>query len=196
MYIILNNYSNENIYEFDCINVVPTIFRSIEAAKAEAICRLKADEDAGIGCYGPSGNEDMVIAPSSCGMLFKGSTNTPVFIVGRYDEQNFDAAHNIYAVIEVKGPNRVIEPGKKYVYFFRSDDGNCKTLAKYNGRLCTVVSESSDSKDDCHQGLYEVEFDEIPGVCADTEFDVYGEELEEVNDCIKSKYGIYFLREF
>ena len=59
-----------------------------------------------------------------------------------------------------------------------------------------MIRESSEGKDVCHQGWYEVEFGEIPGVYADTEFDVYGEELEEVNDCIKSKYGIYFLREF
>lgn len=196
MYIILNNYSNESICEFNRINVIPTIFGSLEAAKAEAIRRLKDDEDANITCGDATDNEGMELAPEDCGQLFDDSENVPVFIIGRYEEQNFDASHNIYAVIEVNRPKRVIEPGKKYVYFFRSDDGNCKELVKYNGRLCTVVSENSDSQADCHQGLYEVEFDEIPGVCADTEFGVYGEELEEIDDCVKSKYGIYFLREF
>lgn len=89
-----------------------------------------------------------------------------------------------------------IQIGKEYVFFYSVDDGDAKDLNSLNGHKCVVLSKrnksdfhvGTDSDVDSiyaecekHGGLYEVEFDNS------SEFDVYGCELDELNNCKESK---------
>lgn len=194
MFVIMNHYGNENIGEFGKVHVFPELYKSLEAAKNAAKYFFKEEEGQ---CISDDNGtpEPHEITADMCGNICI-NLDTPVCIIGRYDQNNFDGNHNIYAIFELVNSKKVIEPGKKYVFFFRSTDGDCKELVKYNCRLCTVKAKSDFPVGENHQGLYDVEFEEIDGKGVSDIYEVYGEELEEVEDCIRTDYGIYILQNF
>ena len=86
---------------------------------------------------------------------------------------------------------RKILEGEAYVFSLRFVDGaEDEDLLPYNGRKC-VVMRKCEAKDYIGMdvdfdaimdkgGLYEVRFDD------NSEFDVYGNELEEVSSCVET----------
>ena len=88
----------------------------------------------------------------------------------------------------------MIEIGKKYIFFYRSDDSiygddDSKQLLSYSGMMpCTVFSDESAKvpSSDLHGGLFAIRFDD------GEEFSVYGEELVPIDMCIKGKLGNYW----
>lgn len=192
MFLIMKHYSNENISEFGRIHLFPDIFRSIDAARDAVMEEFRKEDGSFLSDEEPEPVCD--INKDICSHIFT-LYGMPECIIGRYDKDNFDGYHNIFAIFKVSTESKkVIEPGKKYVFFFRSTDGDCKELVKYNCRLCTVKGESDFPVDEKHQGLYDVEFEEPDGKGISDIYEVYGEELENVEDCIKTEYGIYILR--
>lgn len=193
MFLIMKHYSNENISEFGRIHLFPEVYRTLDAAKKAVMEEFRREDE-----YLPFDEEPEPvhdIDKDVCSHIFT-SYDSPECIIGRYDEDNFEGNHNIFAIFKVNMfSKKAIEPGKKYVFFFRNTDGDCKDLVKYNGRLCTVNSKSDPPCGNSHQGLYSVEFDAILNEEFNSdEYDVYGEELERVEDCIQTEYGIYILR--
>ena len=90
---------------------------------------------------------------------------------------------------------RKILVGEEYIFFLRFTDGaedesdELTDLPRYNGRKC-IVMRKCEAKDYIgldvdfdaimdKGGLYEVRFDD------NSEFDVYGNELEEVSSCVE-----------
>lgn len=195
MFVIMKHYGDENISEFGKIHLFPELYYTLDAAKKAVMEEFRREDE-----YLHSDKElEPVhdIDKDVCSHIFT-LCDSPECVIGRYDKDNFDGNHNILAIFKVNtGCKKAIEPGKKYVFFFRSTDGDCKDLVKYNGRLCTVKSKDDSPRADAHQGLYSVEFDAILDEEYNSdEYDVYGEELEEVENCIKTEYGIYILRDF
>lgn len=84
----------------------------------------------------------------------------------------------------------MIKAEEKYVFFYRSEDGDEKCLLPpYNGKLCTVYEESTRNEEDkASGGLWDVTFED------GFEADVYGVELEPVSNCqYMPKADIYVL---
>ena len=80
-----------------------------------------------------------------------------------------------------------IEIGKEYVFFYRHDDGDTAELVPHNARKCQVVADDTRNDEDrAFGGLFEVVFED------GSEFDVYGDELEPVENCRQSKHGIWW----
>ena len=86
---------------------------------------------------------------------------------------------------------RNIEIGKEYVFFYRHDDGDTELLFPHHAQKCKVLSESTRAgeageEDRKFGGLFEIEFGD------GSEFDVYGDELMPLVECVASKHGIYW----
>lgn len=98
-----------------------------------------------------------------------------------------------------------VEIGKEYIFFYGSDDGDSRQLILHNGRRCKVIADSTTLLKNekvakklrmTNGGLFCVTFDiQMPGDDdAGNEFDVYATELTELDDCIESKYGGFFMK--
>lgn len=96
-----------------------------------------------------------------------------------------------------------IEIGKEYVFFYGSDDGDSKQLINHNGRKCRVVADSAnvlknkalaDRIRTVNGGLFNVQFNEQLSGDSDDSFDVYACELVELDDCVESKHGGFYVR--
>lgn len=94
------------------------------------------------------------------------------------------------------------------VYFYRSDDDDgdgsaCKTLAKYNGQECLVLSDETEKvkgKEEVFERainngrIFLVRFlNPVKNDDYDGEYVVYGDELEPIENCVKSKLGFYYI---
>lgn len=94
MYIVVNHYSNENIGEFDEVNILPDTFSNEQAAYAYAAARLAEDVANRV--------ERHTVPVSAEKCPFSLSMNI-VCSIGEADE-DFDRFHNIYAVVQLKEP--------------------------------------------------------------------------------------------
>ena len=84
-----------------------------------------------------------------------------------------------------------IDIGKEYVFFYRHDDGDTEFLAPHNAHKCKVMANDTrpdNEEDNAYGGLYEVVFED------GSEFDVYGDELKPIENCVASKHGIYWIK--
>lgn len=83
-----------------------------------------------------------------------------------------------------------IEIGKEYVFFYRHGDGDAEFLTPYNAHKCKVMKNdtSPNSEDNAYGGLHEVVFED------GSEFDVYGDELTPIEDCVAGKHGLYWIK--
>lgn len=94
----------------------------------------------------------------------------------------------------MSGRLREISIGSEYIFFFGFPDGDCESLIHYNGRKCKTTQKWEKDQYigaaeweavNSHGGLYEVEF--FDGA----EFDVYGDELYDLDSCVELKSGFY-----
>lgn len=94
LFIILSHYSNENIGEFDRVNI-HGLFRSLDSAKKAADAMLAEDNK-----ENSFHQDDIPFTTDDC--CEKGVfEECPVYVAGQVEEGNFNSYHNIYAVFGV-----------------------------------------------------------------------------------------------
>lgn len=89
-FVILSHYSNENIGEFDSVGL-RGLYTSLDSAKEKADAMLKEDKEN--GCH-----EDAIpYTTDDCceNGIFD---DYPLYVAGVWEEDNFEAYHNLYAV--------------------------------------------------------------------------------------------------
>lgn len=89
-FVILSHYSNENIGEFNVVGL-HGLYSSLDSAKKAADAMLKEDKEN--GCHG----EAIPYTTDDCcnNGIFD---DYPLYVAGVWEEDNFEAYHNLYAV--------------------------------------------------------------------------------------------------
>ncbi len=94
LFVILSHYSNENIREFDRVNI-HGLFRSLDSAKKAADAMLAKDNK-----ENSFHQDDIPFTIDDCceNGVFE---ECPLYVAGQAEEGNFNSYHDIYAVFGV-----------------------------------------------------------------------------------------------